>query len=78
MTGRPSTARDIDPASLVEALRGTALVPRAGAIVGGGRGPPIVPDVAAEAVSELLCYGLVCRVVVHGQSFQFVTNICSG
>lgn len=77
-TGRCSTARGIDPSSLVEALGGTALVARAGAIVGGGCGPPVVPDVPAQRVAELLCYGLVCCGVMHGQTFLCMTNTCSG
>lgn len=69
---------DIHPSSLMKALGGMALVARAGAIVGGGCGPPVVPVVPAQRVAELLCSGLVCRGVMHGQTFLCMTNTCSG
>ena len=69
---------DIRPPSVVEALGGFALGTLAEAIVGDRRGFPVVPDVAAERISERFCYGLVSRGVVHGQSFLCMTNSCSG
>ena len=68
---------DIHPPPMVEALDGLALGALAEAIVGDRCGLPVVPDVTAERIGERLCYSLVGG-VTHGQSFQCMTDICSG